>query len=85
MIRMALVSVFASVAAACTTVPDAAAPIAIPRESGSVMWPGLNPLAHDHVNRRLDQIEALPALDGGVLLSATALRKGRRFMPCFPN
>lgn len=85
MIRMALLSLCTSVATACATLPDAAVPEQAARASGSEKWSGLNPLAHDHVNRRLDQIEALPVLDRGVLFVGDSITEGAPLNTMFPN
>ncbi|MEO1190042.1 MAG: hypothetical protein AAFW60_13320, partial [Pseudomonadota bacterium] len=60
----------------CPGVPEALAPMESERATGSVLWPGLNSRGHDHVNQRLDEIEALPRLDGGVLFVGDSITEG---------
>ncbi len=55
------------------------------RASGAVLWPGLTSAAHDHVNRRLDQIEALAPQRGGVLFVGDSITEDAPFETMFPG
>lgn len=85
MIRALIVGILASAVASCTTLPDPSTLAETERASGSVLWPGLTNQAHAHVDRRLDQIEALPALDGGVLFVGDSITEGAPLHAMFPN
>lgn len=69
-----------------TPVPELeAARASEPRASGAVLWPGLPPESHDYVNRRLDQIEQAPQMDGGVIFVGDSITDGAPLYAMFPN
>lgn len=55
------------------------------RASGAERWPGLTRAAHDHVNRRLDEIETLPLMQGGVLFVGDSITESAPLETMFPN
>lgn len=55
------------------------------RATGAVLWPGLPPEAHEYVNRRLDEIEGAPPLQGGVLFVGDSITDGAPLYAMFPN
>ena len=55
------------------------------RGSGAVLWPGLPPEAHQYVNRRLDEIDGAPSLQGGVLFVGDSITDGAPLYAMFPN
>ncbi|MEM7327313.1 MAG: GDSL-type esterase/lipase family protein [Pseudomonadota bacterium] len=87
MLRATITAIMVSLVTACSSLSDPAmdADIAADRPTGSVLWSGLTPRAHDHVNRRLDQIEALPVLQGGVLFVGDSITEGAPLQTMFPN
>lgn len=79
-LRSLLIAVFLVCSAAC------AAPDPKPeRASGAELWPGLTQAAHDHVNRRLDQIETLPILQGGALFVGDSITEEAPLETLFPG
>ena len=56
-----------------------------PRASGAVHWPGLPPESHEYVNRRLDQIEQAPQMEGGVIFVGDSITDGAPLYSMFPN
>lgn len=72
---------------ACQTTVQSEGPdeTAVYRQSGAVLWPGLPERAHQYVNMRLDQIEALPTLTGGVMFVGDSITDGAPLGAMFPN
>ncbi|MEP1145253.1 MAG: GDSL-type esterase/lipase family protein [Henriciella sp.] len=83
--RTALSLLAVSLLAACSTLSEPTITAPIERPSGSVSWPGLIPPAKEHVNRRLDQIEGQPSLQGGVLFVGDSITEGAPLYAMFPN
>jgi len=69
---------------ACSAACSAPEP-ASERASDAVLWPGLTDAAHDHVNHRLDQIEALPEMRGGALFLGDSITEGAPLYAMFPE
>ena len=57
----------------------------IDRPSGAIHWPGLPPDSHQYVNRRLDEIESAPRMEGGVLFVGDSITDGAPLYAMFPN
>ena len=55
------------------------------RPSGAVHWADIDPRAVDHVNRRLDEIEWQPRLQGGVLFLGDSITEGAPLTTMFPG
>lgn len=53
--------------------------------SGAVHWADIDPRAADHVNRRLDEIEWQPRLQGGVLFLGDSITEGAPLTTMFPG
>lgn len=85
LVRAAFSLLFAGLVAACVTPPEPNLDVPVARATGSVQWPGLVPQSHDHVNRRLDQIEAQPTLQGGVLFVGDSITEGAPLHTMFPG
>lgn len=84
-LRTSLSLLAASLLTACSTLSEPIETVPIERPSGSVSWPGLIPPATEHVNRRLDQIEGQPSLQGGVLFVGDSITEGAPLYAMFPN
>jgi len=84
MIRATLFALIASLAASCAPSETTTANT-VERASGSVLWAGLRPAAHEHVNRRLDQIESLSPLQGGVLFVGDSITESAPLDEMFPE
>ena len=69
----------------CIETAEPPAPVKLERLSGAVHWPDIDPRAIDHVNRRLDAIEAQPRLDGGVLFLGDSITEGAPLAAMFPG
>ncbi|MEO1552417.1 MAG: GDSL-type esterase/lipase family protein [Pseudomonadota bacterium] len=82
MIRAFILATLTSIAVSCA---PSDAPAEIERASGSVMWPDLLRREHVHVNRRLDEIEVLPPLQGGVLFVGDSITEGAPLTTMFPG
>jgi lysophospholipase L1-like esterase len=70
---------------ACALVQSPPEPIQIDRPSGAVPWADIDPRAIPHVNRRLDEIEWQPMLDGGVLFLGDSITEGAPLSTMFPG
>ena len=70
---------------ACGGPVEPAESVSIERDSGSVLWSGLPPRSHDHVNRRLDEIEALPVMQAGALFIGDSITEAAPLSTMFPN
>ena len=81
---MRLQSLLIAALLACSAACSAPQP-ASERASGAAMWPGLTEAAHEHVNRRLDQIEVLPILQGGVLFVGDSITEAAPLETMFPG
>lgn len=84
-IRITIFACFAGMLAGCVSQDIPASPAALERASGSVLWSGLPPESHDHVNRRLDEIEALPIMRGGVLFVGDSITEAAPLDTMFPG
>lgn len=81
-----VLSMFAlSMIVGCTHTTEAPEPVKLERLSGAVHWPDIDPRAVEHVNRRLDQIEGQPPLEGGVLFLGDSITEGAPLSAMFPG
>ncbi|MEM9181149.1 MAG: GDSL-type esterase/lipase family protein [Pseudomonadota bacterium] len=85
LMRITIFACFAVMLAGCVSQSIPASPAALERASGSVLWSGLPPESHDHVNRRLDEIEALPIMRGGVLFVGDSITEAAPLDTMFPG
>lgn len=83
--RHTILASYAAMLVGCASLTPPAGPAADARASGSVLWSGLPPESHQHVNRRLDEIEALPVMQGGVLFIGDSITEAAPLDTMFPN
>lgn len=83
--RTLLASLCLGLITACAQSADTPEPNMADRPSGAVHWPDINPKAVEHVNARLDLIEAQPEMQGGVLFLGDSITESAPLQAMFPR
>ena len=84
-IRTILGMLALSLIVSCIETGETPGPVKLERLSGAVYWPDIDPRAVEHVNRRLDDIEAQSPLEGGVLFLGDSITEWAPFYTMFPE